>query len=244
MIRPRFRHVLAVSATLAIVLSLAGAASAQSAEKKAFRGFYLGALYSSMSNPHFRGPSGSGELPIPQSASAPGFMLGYDIGAGGFGLGARLVYFHAAYKSFATTEMPGMPVEWATFVQYADPKFTHISGDLMVYWLPFRGVTFGIYGLLGLASSSESYGISGSTFPEWNGLKSIGEFDYSYGLGLRFSPLRMISAFGEIRFIPGNLTTTYHDYLYSDDTWDYFGHSHSYTANTSSLLSFGLSVNF
>ncbi|HEX2695629.1 MAG TPA: hypothetical protein VHP61_07725 [Acidobacteriota bacterium] len=102
----------------------------------------------------------------------------------------------------------------------------------------------GIYGLLGLASSTEEYLISGSVFPEWNGNKSLSEFDYSYGLGVRFSPVKMLSAFTEFRFIPGDRTTEYKGYLYSDDTFDYFRNSRSYTKNYSSLLSAGLSVNF
>lgn len=238
--RARFGAILLVAA---FVLLVAADASAQSAgEKRYFRGFYLGALYSSFSHPTFRLPSGFGELPVPQSASAPAFMLGYDIGKGGFGIGARLLYFHAAFKTFAFSEQPGS--NYPSFATYTDPAFTHMSFDILLHWLPFRDLTLGIYGLLGLASSTEKYLVSGATFPEWNGSQNRSEFDYSYGLGIRFSPVKMLSVFAEFRLIPGDLTTAYTGYLYSDDIYDYYGHSRSYTINNSSLLSFGLSVNF
>jgi|GEM_PF-3289006 len=229
--------------TVTGILLFASWSSAQSpGEKRYFKGFYVGALYSSLSNPTFRLPSGYEEVSIPQSASAPSFMLGYDFGWSGFGIGGRLLYFHAGLKPFVVSEMPGSP--YPTFVTYADPGFTHISFDILVHWLPFRDVTLGIYGLLGLASSTEKYLISGSTFPEWNGSKSLSEFDYSYGLGVRFSPVKLLSIFAEIRFIPGDLTTEYSDYLYSDDMYNYYANARSFTKNTSTLLSLGLSANF
>ena len=236
-------HISAVILAASFTLLLTAGASAQSSgEKRYFRGFYLGALYSSISDPTFRLPSGSGELPVLQSASAPAFMVGYDIGGGGFGVGARLFYFHSSFNTFAFSEQPGSL--YPSFAKYADPKFTHISFDFLVHWLPFRDLTLGIYALLGLASSTESYLISGSIFPEWDGNQSRSEFDYSYGLGVRFSPVKMMSIFAELRFIPGDSTTEYTGYLYSDDTYDYFQHARSFTQNTTSLLSIGLSVNF
>lgn len=241
------RFGLVILAAGALALCAIPASAQVSGERAYFRGFYIGGMFSSLSNPTFRQPGGYGELPVPQSASGPAFMLGYDIGAGGFGLGARALYFHAAYQTFAVSEFPSSPYDsgqYTTFIQYADPGFTHISLDLLVHWLPFRGLTLGIYGLLGMASSTEKYVISGSSIPEFNGSASRSEFDYSYGLGLRFSPVKMVSFFGEYRLIPGDLTTEYTDYLYSDDVYNYYGNSRSFTENTSGMFSFGLSVNF
>jgi hypothetical protein len=238
-----FRIGVVIFATAALSLLWTAGASAQSSgEKRYFRGFYLGAMYSSISNPTFRLPSGSGELPIPQSASVPTFMLGYDIGGGGFGIGARLLYLHAGFTTFVTSDMPNSP--YPNFAKYTDPGFSHISFDILLHWLPFPDLTLGIYGLLGMASSTEKYLISGASFPDWNGNKSLSEFDYSYGLGLRFSPIKMLSVFAEFRLIAGDLVTEYTGYLYSDDTYNYYKNARSYTKNTSSMLSIGLSVNF
>jgi hypothetical protein len=236
------RSCAAMLAASFLLLSAAAVSAQTSSEKRYFRGFYFGALYSSISDPTFRLPSGYGELPVLQSASGPSFMAGYDIGGGGFGIGARLFYFRAGFSTFAFSEQPGSP--FPNFATYADPKFSHASFDLLVHWLPFRGLTLGVYALLGLAMSTESYLISGSVFPEWNGNQSRTNFDYSYGLGIRFSPAKMMSVFAELRFIPGDLTTEYTGYLYSDDTYDYFRNARTFTANITSLLSAGLSVNF
>jgi len=40
------------------------------------------------------------------------------------------------------------------------------------------------------------------------------------------------------------LTTEYTGYLYSDAAYDYFRNAKSFTANTTKILSFGLTVNF
>lgn len=209
------------------------------------RGFYLGALYSVIKNPTFRspGPSGSGgeEIAVNQSASSLGFLAGYQYDFGKFGLGARAIYWHASFEDYTIKETFGAGAQ--PYVNYTEPAFTHISFDLLVEWIPMKKFYLGIYGLLGMASSTESYNISGAIFPEWDGHKSLTEFDYSYGLGIKISPLKWVSVIVEIRWIPGDATydmngTTIGKYTYyTIDPYD-TGHIENFTKIFSAGLSF------
>ena len=113
-------------------------------------------------------------------------------------MGARLVYFNGGFEGFTASEMAGSIYS----VKYADPKLSFIFFDMIIHWYPVANV-FGVNGFLGLGSGTESYTISGSNFPEWNGAKKISEFDFSYGLGVRFNPIVWISLLAELRWIPG-----------------------------------------
>jgi hypothetical protein len=204
------------------------------------RGFYLGAVYSVIKNPTFR-PNGGEEIVVSQTASSPGFLAGYQYDITRFGFGARAIYWHASFQNFAFEEMPGSP--FPVYLKYTDPAFSHFSIDLLVEWIATKKFYVGIYGLLGLASSTERYNISGSTFPEWNGQKSLSEFDYSYGLGIKISPLKIVSIIAEIRWIPGDETQDL-IYLYSSGGYDYFKAGDRYTTNFTTIFSAGLSFNF
>jgi len=133
-------------------------------------GFHVGALYSSLSDPTFRFPSGTGQLSVSQSKSMPALVAGYDIGSGYAGFGVRGIYFGTDFQSFATPEMPG----GLEIVRYADPKYTVFMVDLLLHWAPARSRIFSAYGFLGLGTSAKKYTISDSVFPEWNGAKSLG----------------------------------------------------------------------
>ena len=205
-------------------------------------GFYIGGFYSSVANPTFRQAGTTTELPVPQTASAPGFLLGYHYDFGAVGVALQALYLHASYKTFAYTDNPGAFTP--NFVQFGDPSLTHYSADLIVQWFPMKSYYLGIYGFLGLGATTESYTVSNAAFMQWNGQTSRTDFDYSYGLGVRVSPVKLISLFGELRLMPGDLTTEYTGYLYSDDTYDYFQNAKSFTNNTTTLVSFGLTLNF
>lgn len=205
------------------------------------QGFYLGGSYHSMGSPLFRYPSGNEELSIPSTAGGAGFFAGYEFAWTSFGAGARLIYAGSAFPGFSVPEMPGMT--FGPNVNYTDPKLSFIFLDLMLSWYPVTSGFFGVYGFLGLGSGTESYTLSGADFPDWNGAKSISKFDYSFGGGLRLTPIRFVSLFGELRLIAGDLVTDYTDFLYSDGTWNYWGNATQKTKYTT-LFSLGLSVNF
>jgi hypothetical protein len=209
------------------------------AQSRSQRGFYLGALYSGISNPTFRYPSGGEELAVKQSASSLGFLAGYQYDFERFGLGARAIYWHASFEDFNSEDMPGSQ----HYVNYANPALTHISFDLLVEWIATKKFFVGIYGLMGMASSTESYNISGSDFPEWNDQKSLTEFDYSYGFGIKISPLKLVSVITEIRWIPGDGTQEL-DFLYSSGGYNYYNPGDEYTKNHTTILSLGLTFHF
>jgi hypothetical protein len=225
--------------TLALVLWLAAPSRARGTT--GFQGgFYVGASYGSLSNPTFRLPSGTGETSVSQSKSVPAFVAGYDIGSRYVGAGVRGTYFSADFESFATPQMPGAQ----EIVGYADPKCSIFMTDLIVYWAPASSSIASVYGFLGLGGSSKKYTVSLSVFPEWNGAKSLSQFEYSYGLGARIRPVKRVSAFAEFRFIPGDQTIEGKNFLYSDGVYDYYEYGDAYTSHFTRVLAAGLAVHF
>lgn len=218
---------------------ISGLAQTGQEGSRAQRGFYIGVFYTGLNTPTFRLPSGGEEIAGLQSASLPGFMAGYQYESGPIGLGARVVYWHTSLQNFVVPQMPGS----LTMVSYADPAFTHITLDLLIEWICAQRLGVGIYGLLGLGSSTESYTISGSDFPDWNGQKRLSEFDYSYGFGAKFAPLKWISLIAEIRWMPGDKTSEF-EFSYSEGGWDYYHVTDTYTTNYTTLASAGLSLHF
>jgi hypothetical protein len=206
-------------------------------------GFFLSAHYSSVGGPIFRAASGNEEVAISGSSGKPGFMIGYEYNWEKFGFAARVSYFQASYPNFQAPEMPGSMSPYMTYVKYDSPRLTFLFLDLIVQWFPVKNGLLGIYALLGMGVGSENYTLSGSNFSDWNGPKSLSEFDYSYGFGVRFSPVRFVSLFGEMRFVPGD-TSTDLKFLYSDSKYDYFQVGASSTPHTSSIFLAGLAVNF
>jgi hypothetical protein len=203
-------------------------------------GFYVGASYGSLSNPTFRLPSGTGETSVSQSKSVPAFVAGYDIGSRYVGAGIRGCHFSADFESFATPQMPGAQ----EIVGYSDPKYSMLMVDMIVYWAPAASRIASVYGFLGLGSSSKKYTVSGSPFDDWNGVKSLSQFEYSYGLGARIRPVKRVSAFAEFRFIPGDQTIEGKNFLYSDGTFDYYEYGVAYTSHFTRFLAAGVAVHF
>ena len=203
-------------------------------------GPYVGVCYSSVSGPTFRFPSDTGQMSVSQSKGVAGFLAGYDVGSSYAGFGVRGLYFGTAFQSFATPDMPGAQ----DLVNYADPKYAIFMGDLMVFWAPARSTIFSIYGFLGLGASSKKYTVSNSVFPEWNGAKSLSEFEYSYGLGVRVRPIARVSAFAEFRLIPGDQILEGKNFLYSDGTYDYYEYADSFTSHFTRVLAAGLALHF
>jgi hypothetical protein len=218
-----------------LVLAL-GVSPAAAAVPKPHRGFFLGASYHSMWSPLFKEAPGTGELQIDMSSGGLSFMGGYEYNWDKFGVAGRLSYFGGGFESFTASEMPGSK----TTVKYADPKLSFIFFDMILQWFPVANV-FAINGFLGLGSGTEKYTISGATFSDWNGAKDISEFDFSYGLGLRLSPVTWMSLFAELRWIPGVGTAPDQDYY-----WVINGVStYSLTfENKTKVLYGGIAINF
>ncbi len=131
---------------------------------------------------------------------------------------------------------------YPVYVQYSDPVKTYFSGDLIAGWIPDKAGMFALYGLLGLGMNSESYTLAGSDFPQWDGDQSYSEFIYSYGLGVKVTPVRPLSLYAEMRFIPGVLSAKL-KYLYSDSEYDYYEVLGTYTSNHTTVFTVGLTIN-
>jgi hypothetical protein len=205
------------------------------------KGFYVGAFYASIGNPLFRYPSGNQELSVPGTAANVGFLAGYDFSFGAVGAGARLATSGGAFKDFAAPQMPGLT--FAPYAKYSDPKLSFVFLDLILSWYPKGSGLFGVYGYLAMGLGTESYSITGSDFPQWNGSKSLTEFDYGFGGGLRLTPIRFVSFVGDLRLVAGDRVTEYRDYLYTDGIWNYYGNANVKTKYTT-LFSFGVAINF
>ena len=226
---------------LLLVGAAAEAESAAPAPSGPPKGFYIGAGYASLGNPIFRYPSGSEQLSISGSAGGLGLLAGYDFAWETFGVGARIATAGGSYESFATPSMPGDTFN--PYARYAGPKLSFVFLDLMASWYPVRSGLFGLYAYLALGMGTESYTISNSVFAEWNGSKSLTEFDYGFGFGVRLTPVRFISLIGDLRLVAGDRVTEYTDFLYTDGTWNYWGNAVNKTKYMP-LFSFGLTVNF
>jgi hypothetical protein len=204
-------------------------------------GFYLAPGYAMARTPLFRQPSGSSEAAIPQNNSAILFAGGYEHSLRSIFFGLRFAYWRNTYHNFSYPEMPNSP--YPVYVQYSNPKKTYIYGDIIAGWIPDKAGMFGLYGLLGLGSNGESYTLSGSDFQEWNGQKSKSEFNYSYGLGAKFTPIHLLSLFGEFRLTPG-VASPKLKYLGEDEKYYYYEYLGTTTSNYTTALSIGLMINF
>jgi hypothetical protein len=224
-------------AGLVLVLVALFVASLEAAPPGPHRGLFISGSFQSMWSPLFKEASGSGEIPVDQSAGGASFAGGYEYNWDKFGVGARLAYFGGRFDGFSASEMPGSP----TTVKYADPKLSFIFFDMIVRWFPVANV-LGIDGFLGLGSKTESYTISGSNFPDWNGAKTSSEFDFSYGLGVRLNVVTAVSLFAELRWIPGLGTPSSSEYYWIVDGVP-IGNSTTF-ANHTMVLTAGLAANF
>jgi len=210
------------------------AVSAATAEPH--RGFFLGAGYQSIGKPLFQYPGGGGEIVQEQSSGGLCLMGGYEYNGPRLGVAGRLSFFSGRFQSFLTPEMGGGS-QYTRYVKYDEPKVSFFFFDMIIQWFPVENV-LAVYGFLGLGSGSESYTISGATFADWNGSKDYSEFDFSYGFGVRGSPIKLISLFAEIRWVPGVGTPP-------DSYWVVNGISTGSTTfeNHSTIFALGVAIN-
>ena len=208
-------------------------------QSKAQRGLYLSALYSDIRNPHFN-PIKTIEVGIKQSISAPGFLFGYQFNYKSVGFGARVIYWpKKSFNSFHFEETSGSSI----ILDCTDPTLTQFAFDLTLEWIIIKRFYVGIYGLAGYDTDIESYNISGSSFHDWNGQKSVPQGDESWGLGIKISPLKWVTANAEIRWIPGQVTRKLSGYLYSQGGYSYYKHADYDIKYRMIILSGGLSFN-
>ena len=227
------------SSTLLLGMSVSAESQETTSELTRPKGFYVSGYYTTVMGPFFRQPSGNDELTVSQSNTTPAFNLSFLYLDDDFGGGIGLTYWSTTFGSFQAPVMEGSN----NYVAYKNPSLSMFFVDLQLHVLPWKA-PISFYGVLGLGSGNETYTISGATSPftDWNGSKDISEFQYSYGFGLQIFLWKFISVQAEIRWVPGQLTTEYSDYLYTKDGYDYYGKADQSTANFIKLFSLGISV--
>jgi opacity protein-like surface antigen len=203
------------------------------------KGFYISGFHTRVMDPFFKQPSGNDELTVSQSADVISYNLSYLYLDDDFGGGIGLTYWNSSFDSFQAPAQDGS----TNNVAYKNPSLSMFFVDLQLHFLPWKA-PISFYGVLGLGSGNETYTISGATSPftDWNGAKDISEFQYSYGIGVQVFLWRFVSLQTEIRWIPGQMTIEYSDYLYTKDGYDYYGKANDKTENHISLFSFGISI--
>lgn len=185
--------------------------------------YAVSVMQTRFSDPIFRepGPGGGSELPVSGSLTTWGIRgsatlwpisrLGVEAGV--------LVLGRARFDDFVFTDEFGGGGSGSN-VSYDEPTVQLWFFDLgLRFRLTPRAPLF-VSGVLGMGQERESYAITGAAFPEWNGSKTLSEFQYSYGIGAQVGPFRHVALFGEWRVVPGDLITEIpgggcHIYVYS-----------------------------
>ncbi|MBN2031250.1 hypothetical protein JW824_13530 [bacterium] len=206
------------------------------------KGFYITVMTSSINRPIFRQPGGSEEISIHQKKGTWSATAGleYIVKLESFGLGGGIAfsYWKTDFDNFGfRDDFTG------SVTSYSNVKYRVFFFDFIIHILPISKLPLSFYGFLGMGSKNEKYDLSGAVFSEWDGSKSISEFSYSYGLGIRLFAIRHFSLFIEYRFIPGDVSSDL-DYLYTKDGWNYYAVGHGEIKNFAKILSFGLAFSF
>ena len=150
------------------------------------------------------GPQGVGalELQTGQTVQTVGGRVGWLATIGRFGLEVGVSYLRTGLTDFHYFN----PVSLPDTVAYSNVSVGLVQADFLLLAKPSASVPLYVYGILGMGQSRRSYTLTGSVFPEWDGPRKASEFGYTYGLGLRLSPIRQLSLVAEYRWVPGDLT--------------------------------------
>lgn len=165
------------------------------------RSLSLTVLSTKYHNPFLREPDvlgyGSDDVPSGQTIPTVGGRLSWLATQGRGGLEFGVAYWSVRLDDFTHVLVNGESVS------YSDASVTLIQADLIGLGAPLRGFPAYVYGVLGFGLRRRSYTITGSPFSEVNGPRRRKEFQSSYGLGVRLSPIRQVSVVGELRWVPG-----------------------------------------
>ena len=239
-----FRQTHSQSYRLAICL-LAGlwgaAAQAQSGQSELYTGYHIAIGKAVIQSPFFKIPSGHSEVAVPLSQPTLTATIGYDYFRPRTG---GSVVFGLSRMQMEDFRLPNAVTGFGLdegFSLYADPEYQLLYLDAVAHWLPLPRLPASIYGFLGLGARWEQYTISGSIFPEWDGLKSTAEFTYSYGLGFRFVAGGGLSLWTDYRLIPGDSTANL-ELIETSAGYNYFRVVDTIPQNFATLFSIRISL--
>lgn len=166
-----------------VVRGQQGQPSQMSREHRLPTGIYVKGIWASLARPGFHDQTGGEDGPVvPQSSSTYGIGAGYEHFVGRGGLYAGLFLSTSmAFKSFAFT-----PEGFGQQLKYADPNFRLGGIEFGGHWFWSERIPVSSYAMFNIAVVSESYTVSGASFPfeDWNGKKSYTGARPALGLGV------------------------------------------------------------
>jgi opacity protein-like surface antigen len=208
-------------AAAAVAVALVGAVATAAAQKPAFgspaRAPRSGGIHHSLSvtlfhttwnDPFLREPNTAGfsssEIQTGQKVGTIGGRVGWLATLGRAGLEVGVSFLRVGLADFRYRNPP----MFDSAVTYSGVSIALVQADFLLLFKPARDIPLHVYGVLGMGQSRRAYTLSGSPFPEWDGPRKTNEFGYSWGFGLRLSPIRQFALFAEYRWVPGDLTSS------------------------------------
>lgn len=171
-------------------------------------GFFVQTSYSMLDRPIFRPPDEGGrQIPVRLSKNAFGYAGGYESIGEQFGYGLGISYWSVAIPDFRYDAWEGTGSPTPTYVDFAQPVFKLLFFDMFLHVLPWERGPIDLFVHLGLGTRMNDYTITQAEVPfqDWVGTHSVSEFEFSYGIGIRYQPVRFLSVFAEYRLAPGDL---------------------------------------
>ncbi|HOI29195.1 MAG TPA: hypothetical protein PLZ15_05475 [Melioribacteraceae bacterium] len=191
------------------------------------------------------------EMMLNQSKNMIAYGFGYALLPKDFwaGLSASANYSTTKLNPFKARKIldSNMPVDFSDLLSYNDIGYSMLMFDFNVHILPFNNFPLALTLGFVLGASFQSYTISGdsSPFNNANGSNSVNMFRYGFILGCKFVPFKFLSVDFEFRPMSAYTETIhYYDYLYSDDTYDYFGSSSTSSGPSERFILIGASIHF
>jgi hypothetical protein len=214
------------------------------------RGFYLRGGYTTFNQASIVNWDDR-ELIVDQGKGMPAFGGGYARlrreSRVGFNVGAQFARTTLDPLRIDKFDQSGAPGSPGTTLSYSAIKYSMLLFDFDLYLVPQTQVPFTFTLGFVLGTGFQSYSVSGddAEFQNANGSRSTTMFRYGYKLGAKYMPMRRLSI--DLEFRPMGAytsTTTYSDYLYSADGWDYYGSSSTKGGPSERFFSAGLSFHF
>lgn len=153
-------------------------------------------------NPFLPQPSGptewTGEVRTGQSATSTGGRLGWLLmfQGGRVGLELGVSYVGVQLADFTYSYGP---------VDYRDASVALLQGDFVLLGAPWRGVPLYLTAVVGTGLQRMSYTLAQSVaLADFNGPRTFYRNGTSWGVGVRFSPIRQLSLVGEYRWEEGD----------------------------------------
>jgi hypothetical protein len=225
--------------------------SAQIATKEYYlKGFYVQGSYFSFNKAMLMNWNDR-EVMLGQSKNMIAYGGGYAVLPknlwAGFSIGANFSATNLDPFKISKITDPNMPSGSSPILDYKDISYSMLLFDFDGLIVPVKKLPFAFTLGFIMGGSFQGYTISGDDeiVLNANGTKSKSMFRYGFILGCKIIPVKFLSLDLEYRPMSAySETTSYHDFLYSDGTWDYFGSSSTSSGPSERFFSVGISFHF